>query len=595
MLERLRGLYCAVALSFRADWRRALLLAALFGLRPLSPIATAYGIKLVIDAIRLDQARTAIEASLAVALVTAVGLVGSFYGVRVSTRLIEVTMRDLDLELMAISTRVPGIEHHERPEHLDRLELIASERIHLAEGADVSSLLLGSILRMGATAVVLALVSPWLLTIPLLAIPTLISGSRAERSRQRALTATAAESRRAKHFFELATTTPPAKELRLSGLQTELVARHDAGLRLVNRSFDRAAILGMVITLAGWLGFGLGYAAIAIFVVRLALAGAVTLGEVGLILTLIASISAQMSNAIRYTNAVNRALAAGSRLLELRDWAKEASAVPRGSQKAPARVSRGVELKGIRFRYPGQKNDVLKSLDLVLPTGALVGIVGENGAGKTTLMKLLTRMYEPTEGQILVDGVELRDIELESWRARCSAAFQDFARFELLLRETVGVGHLPDLDDRAAVTRAIEQAAATDVVAALDDGLDAELGQSFASGTDLSGGQWQKLALARSMMRPAPALLVLDEPTAAIDAEAEHALLERYASAAKSLGAASGTVTLFVSHRLTSLRHADLVVVLDAGEAVEVGTHEALVAKGGIYANLYTRQARAYL
>jgi ATP-binding cassette subfamily B protein len=231
-----------------------------------------------------------------------------------------------------------------------------------------------------------------------------------------------------------------------------------------------------------------------------------------------------------------------------------------------------------------------------------VALVGENGAGKTTLVKLLCGLYQPSPGRLLVDGVDLRRLDVETWRSRTAAGFQDFARFMLLVRESVGVGDVRSVEDVAAVAAALERAHAADVVADLPHGLETQLGRYFrpgvgqaaASALALSGGQWQKLALGRAMMRPEPLLLVLDEPTAALDAPSEHALFERYAGAARRSAAANGGITVLVSHRFSTVRMADLIVVMEQGRVVAIGSHAQLTAQGGLYAELYELQARAY-
>jgi ATP-binding cassette subfamily B protein len=201
-----------------------------------------------------------------------------------------------------------------------------------------------------------------------------------------------------------------------------------------------------------------------------------------------------------------------------------------------------------------------------------------------------------------VDGVDLRRLDVEAWRARTSAGFQDFARFMLLARESVGVGDVRYVDDAGAVAAALERAHASDVVAELPYGLEAQLGRHFRPGVGsaaaaamaLSGGQWQQLALGRAMMRPTPLLLVLDEPTAALDAPSEHALFERYAGAARRAAAANGGITALVSHRFSTVRMADVIAVLEKGRVVAMGSHAELMERGGLYAELYELQARAY-
>jgi ATP-binding cassette subfamily B protein len=213
-------------------------------------------------------------------------------------------------------------------------------------------------------------------------------------------------------------------------------------------------------------------------------------------------------------------------------------------------------------------------------------------------VKLLCKLYEPTAGRILVDGVELGRVRADEWRSRLAGAFQDFFRFELVARRSVGLGDLSRLDDERAVRGAVSRAGAEDVVSQLPAGLGTQLGPTWPQGVEVSFGQWQKIALARGFMREAPLLLVLDEPTAALDAETEHALLERYAAAARGEGGApgdgNGGVTLLVSHRFATARTADLVVVLDGSRVAEVGPHDELITRGGTYSELFRIQAAAY-
>ncbi len=233
---------------------------------------------------------------------------------------------------------------------------------------------------------------------------------------------------------------------------------------------------------------------------------------------------------------------------------------------------------------------MLDDVSLTLPAGKVVAIVGENGAGKSTLVKLLAKMYEPTSGSIFLDDTPLARLRADEWRARLAGAFQDFFRFEFHAITTVGLGDEPRMDERPAVSDAVGRAGADDVIDRLAHGLDTQLGPTWDAGVEVSYGQWQKLALARGFMRDDPLVLVLDEPTSALDAETEHALFERYAAAAR---AGSG-ITLLVSHRFSTVRMADLIVVLDGARLVEVGSHAELVARGGQYAELYGIQAAAY-
>jgi ATP-binding cassette subfamily B protein len=275
----------------------------------------------------------------------------------------------------------------------------------------------------------------------------------------------------------------------------------------------------------------------------------------------------------------------------LEDYA--ASLAAASDLPAPQRLAEAIRFEHVSFAYPGTDRLVIDDVNLELPAGSVVAIVGENGAGKTTLVKLLAKLYEPTAGRILVDRTDLARIDAAEWRSRLAGAFQDFFRFEFQARHTVGVGDLPRLDDQAAVVAAVGRAGADDVVVRLRAGLDTQLGPTWPGGVDVSFGQWQKLALARGFMRDQPLVLVLDEPTAALDAETEHALFERYAGAARQQEG-GGRVTILVSHRFSTVRMADLIVVLDGASVAEFGTHEALMARRGQYAQLYDIQAAAY-
>ena len=267
-------------------------------------------------------------------------------------------------------------------------------------------------------------------------------------------------------------------------------------------------------------------------------------------------------------------------------------AAERSPAPPPERMRSGITLDGVSFSYPGTDRQVLDDVTLHLPAGAVVAIVGENGAGKSTLVKLLAKMYEPDSGRILVDGVPLADIPADAWRARLSGVFQDFARFEYPLRLSIGLGDLARAEDGEAVDRAVERADARALADRLDRGLDTQLGNTWADGAELSEGQWQKVALARGYMRD-PLLLLLDEPASALDAETEHLLFEQYAERSRALKD-RGRLTLLVSHRYSTVRMADLIVVMDGARVCEQGSHEELVALGGRYAELYGIQARAY-
>ncbi len=255
----------------------------------------------------------------------------------------------------------------------------------------------------------------------------------------------------------------------------------------------------------------------------------------------------------------------------------------------PTQEEEGIRFEDVGFRYPGKEEWALRDLDLFIPRGQSLALVGHNGAGKTTFIKLLTRLYEPTEGRILLDGKDLRVWDQEALRRRIGVVFQDFNQYQLQVRDNVGLGSVDHRDDEARIHRAVDRGGAASVIAALPGGLDTQLGRWFKDGAELSGGQWQKIALARAFMREEADILVLDEPTAALDAEAEHAVFERF----KSL--ADGRTSILISHRFPTVRMADRIVVLEGGRILEQGSHAELVAQGGRYAHLFSLQARGYL
>jgi ATP-binding cassette subfamily B protein len=339
---------------------------------------------------------------------------------------------------------------------------------------------------------------------------------------------------------------------------------------------------------AGWTLFGLGYVGAVVFVAVFLRASA---GDVLLALAAGANLSRYLGVTVGQAEFLRWTLDAAQRLAWLEDYA--AASRERSDEPAPTSISKGIRLEGVSFRYPGTDKFVLQNVDLRLAAGSVVALVGENGAGKTTLVKLLCKFYEPTAGQITVDETDLARIPADEWRTRLSGAFQDYFRFEYQAQRTIGVGDVPRLDERRAAEIAVDRAGAQDVVEKLSSGLDTQLGPTWNGGVELSIGQWQKFALARGFMRDRPLLCVLDEPTASLDAETEHALFERFAAQSRS-SSGDGRITVLVSHRFSTVRMADLIVVLEGSRVAEVGSHEQLMNRGGMYAELYGIQARAY-
>lgn len=254
---------------------------------------------------------------------------------------------------------------------------------------------------------------------------------------------------------------------------------------------------------------------------------------------------------------------------------------------APRPIRRGFEFRNVSFAYPGTTRKVLQNFNFSIEPGERIALIGENGQGKTTVVKLITRLYDPTEGQILLDGVDLREYSLEDLHHEMGVIFQDFMRYEMTVRENIGVGHVevPHTDEDIRI--AAEKSLAAEVIKKLHGGYDQMLGRRFVSGVDLSGGEWQRIALARAYLRDAQ-LLILDEPTAALDARSELEVFERFAELT------TGKMALLISHRFSTVRMADRIVVLAGGRLVEEGTHQQLMALGGRYAEMFEMQAASY-
>ena len=491
----------------------------------------------------------------------------------------------LESHVARLQASVVTVEHHERPEYLDRLAVLRDQVFVLDHMYMSLFSTCGWILRLAVTLVLLVAVHPVLALLAAFALPTVLTSTWRPGVERAAEERAAPYNRLARHLFDTATTAPPAKEVRVTRIEELLVRLRRETWEQGFRPLARARWASAGWHAAAWALFGGAYVAGIVFVASVA---AATPGDVLLVLAAGARLSAYIGATVGEIGFLRGVWLDGSRRLA---WLEDYAAAMERDADAPVphRLERDIRLEGVSFAYPGTDRLVLEDVDLVLAPGSVVAIVGANGAGKTTLVKLLCGMYRPTRGRILVDRVDLAHMPSAAWRSRLSGAFQDFFRFELLARQSVGIGDLPRLDDHAAVRSAVERAGAADVVSRLPAELDTQLGPSWKGGVELSFGQWQKLALARGFMRDDVHVLVLDEPTAALDAETEHALFERYAAAARG-----DRITILVSHRFSTVRMADFIVVLDGARVVESGTHEALVARGGQYAQLYAIQAEAY-
>lgn len=495
----------------------------------------------------------------------------------------------LESHVARLQASVVTIAHQERPDHLDRLSVLRDQIFVLDHMYMSVFSTCGWILRLGITVALLMSVHPALVLLALFAMPTVLSSTWRPAVERAAFERGAPSERLSRHLFTTATTAPPGKEVRVTGIGPRLArdrrAAWDRWYALVSSARRRSALWHSL----AWALFGGAFVASVVFVAEGLHAPP---EDVLLVLAAGARLSSYIGATVGEIGFLRGIWMDGSRRLAwLEDYA--ASLAVGSDLPVPERIRSGIVFEDVSFAYPGTARLVLDKVCLTLPAGTVVAVVGENGAGKTTLVKLLSRFYEPTSGRILVDGQELARMAADEWRARMAGAFQDFFRFEFRARQTVGLGDTPRLDDGSAIAMAVSRAGADDVIEHLSSGLETQLGPTWPDGVEVSFGQWQKLALARGFMRDGPLVLVLDEPTAALDAETEHGLFERYAAGARRHGD-DGRITILVSHRFSTVRMADIIVVLDGARVVEVGAHEELMAKGGQYAELYAIQAAAY-
>ncbi|MDQ3897985.1 MAG: ABC transporter ATP-binding protein/permease [Actinomycetota bacterium] len=495
--------------------------------------------------------------------------------------------------VMAASLAPAGIDHLESPRYADAMQAVRANTRTPALLFDWMATALAEVVSVGAAAAVLAGVHP-LLMLPMAAAAAL--GVAQAGTRRRALVYldhSLPGQRLTARLAELGTTPGPAKEVRTLALGPWLLERHhaetgDVARRLVRG--ERGPVVGAAasgLVQAALLVLGVGW------LVRLAATGRATTGDVALgVVALRAAVDQAASFGMTIVADLATNTHVARRYLWLLDYRPQLKAAV-DPVPVPERLHHGVALEAVTFRYEGCDRPALDNVSVRLPAGTTVALVGDNGTGKSTLVKLLCRFYDPQEGRVTVDGVDVRKLDLDAWRAACSGAFQDFVRFRFLAQESVGLGAVEAVDDLGRVRAAALAGQAAPFLERLPAGFRTQLGREFPGGADLSEGQWQKVALSRSLMRANPLLVLLDEPTAALDARAEHALFERYAAQAE-VARQRGGITVLVSHRFSTVRMADLIVVLDAGRVVETGSHDELMACSGRYAEMFRLQAARY-
>ena len=435
-------------------------------------------------------------------------------------------------------------------------------------------------------AVLLARFSPWAVVVLVLAgLPAFLAEAKFSGDAFRLFRWRSPETRMQLYLETVLAREDHAKEVKLFGLGERFLQRYrDIFRRLYHE--DRA----LTVRRDAW-GLGLGliatvtlygaYAWIAIEAVR----SLITLGEMTMYLMLFRQGQAAVSGSLA---AIGGMYEDNLYLSTLYEYLETEVPPARGALTRGPQPEDGVRFENVSFCYPEANEPALIDIDLHLPPGASLALVGENGSGKTTLIKLLTRLYRPTSGRILLDGLDLGEWDADVLRGRIGVIFQDFARYQMQVGENIGAGDEPHFDDETRWRAAAECGQADDFIATLPAGYRTQLGKWFRDGRELSGGQWQKIALSRAFMRTRADILVLDEPTAAMDAQAEADVFEHFRRIAQ------GRITILISHRFSTVRMADQIVVIDRGRIVERGTHQELVALDGRYARLFALQAKGY-
>jgi ATP-binding cassette subfamily B protein len=479
------------------------------------------------------------------------------------------------------------LEHFEDSEFYDRLTRARREAsVRPLSLVSRSFGLAQNLISLLSFGVLLLRYSPWAVLVLLLAgVPGFIAETKFSSDAFRLFRWRSAEKRMQDYLETVIAREDHAKEVKLFGLGARLLGRYKSiftrlygeDRRLALRRDSWGFALGLVATTTLYCA----YAWVALSAVR----GQISVGQMTMYLLLFRQ--GQM--------AVTAALSAVSGLYEdnlylstLYEYLETPVRVPGGQATQGPAPADGVRFEGVSFRYPGAGEAAIDNVTLHLRPGCSLALVGANGSGKTTLIKLLTRLYLPTAGRILLDGLDLRDWDEARLRERVGVIFQDFARYQMQVGENIGAGDEPFFDDASRWQEAAEKGRASDFIAQLPDGYNTQLGKWFLNGRELSGGQWQKVALSRAFMRTRADVLVLDEPTAAMDAQAESEVFEHFRQLAK------GRITILISHRFSTVRMADQIAVLDRGRLVELGSHEALMTAQGRYAQLFTLQARGY-
>ena len=476
---------------------------------------------------------------------------------------------------------------YENPVFYDRLErarVQATDRLAMIQQM---GRLFQQIITTAVFSVALILASPWLvLLLALGVLPSFLGETHyaflgyAKNFRQ-----TPAK-RQMDYLRQVAGSREGAKEVKLFGLNKFFTDRFQT---LADQIYQEDVTLSRSkLIVGGLLGIigTLGYYGAYVYVIWRTLGGAYDLGQFSFLTGAIQQASSNLQQVFSTASGIADQALFLTDLIAFFDMKPTVQSNPNGLP-TPQPIQRGFEFRNVSFTYPGTERTVLKDFSLTLSPGERIALIGENGQGKTTVVKLITRLYDPTEGQILLDGIDLREYSLEDLHRHIGVIFQDFMRFEMTARENIAVGRVDRPHQQSDIESAAHKSLADTVVDKLAGGYDQMLGRRFEGGVELSGGEWQKMALARAYLRDAQ-LLILDEPTAALDARSELEVFERFAELTE------GKMALLISHRFSTVRMADRIVVLSGGRLIEEGNHQQLIASGGVYADMFEMQAASY-
>ncbi len=484
----------------------------------------------------------------------------------------------------AATLDLEDFEDSELQDRMERARRQAAGRMTLMGQLFAQAQDLVTIVAFGAGLVVYA---PWLIALLAIALVPAFVGEAHFNAQSYSLNyARTPERRELDYVRQTATSVESAKEVKIFGLNAFLIERYRT---LATRFFEanralarNRAVVGSLLTAIGTIAYYVAYA----YIVWRTLHGEFTIGDLTFLAGSFRRLRTLLENLLMgFSQVAGQALYLDD-LFSFFEIVPEIVSPP-NPRPFPARIRTGFVFDDVGFRYPGAERWAVRHLNLELRADEVLALVGENGAGKTTLVKLLARLYDPDEGRVLLDGHDLREYDLVALRANIGVIFQDFVRYHMTAAENIAVGRIDARDDRARIVRAAQESLADEVIAKLPDGYDQVIGKRFRTGIDLSGGEWQKIAIARAYMRDAQ-VLILDEPTAALDARAEFEVFQRFRDLSR------GKTAVLISHRFSSVRMADRIVVLVDGAVEAAGTHDELLAAGGRYAELFELQAAGY-